>query len=198
MTTGDREKWDRQHSERSAGDEPSSFLKEILESEAWQIPRGRALDIATGKGRNALYLAERGFDVVAIDTSAVDLAEARARAAVRSLRIDWQEADLELVQLPTRCYQLIINFNYLQRSLVPQIMRALEVGGFVLFETYLVDQQTIGHPKNPAYLLEHNELLELFRNFRVFYYREGKFLEGQEIAFRAGILAQKVRLAGFP
>jgi tellurite methyltransferase len=192
MADSEREKWDRQHSERAAREEPSSFLKEILESDAWQIPRGRALDIATGKGRNALYLAQRGFDVVGIDISPVALTEARARAVARLLRIRWQEADLDLVQLPASCYQLIINFNYLQRSLVPQIRQALDVGGFIIFETYLVDQQTIGHPKNPAYLLDHNELLELFHDFRVLYYREGKFLEGQEIAFRAGILAQKV------
>jgi hypothetical protein len=53
----------------------------------------------------------------------------------------------------------------------------------------LIDQQIIGHPKNPDYLLYHNELLEFFRDFRVLYYREGQF--PQSGAFRAGLLAQK-------
>jgi hypothetical protein len=64
-------------------------------------------------------------------------------------------------------------------------------GGWVIVETYLIDQQTIGQPKNLDYLLLHNELLNSFRDFRVFYYREGKFLQSGEGAFRAGLLAAK-------
>jgi hypothetical protein len=86
----------------------------------------------------------------------------------------------------------VINFNYLQRSLWPQIKNAVRVGGVVVYETYLIDQREIGHPKNPANLLGHNELLEAFRDFRVLYYREGKFSEGGDAAYRAGILAQKI------
>jgi len=84
----------------------------------------------------------------------------------------------------------MVNFNYLQRSLIPQIKKSLKSGGHVIFESYLIDQRIVGHPKNPAYLLGHNELLDLFRGLRVLYYREGKFKGGQE-AYRAGIFAQK-------
>jgi hypothetical protein len=70
-------------------------------------------------------------------------------------------------------------------------MGAVKVGGYVIFETYLIDQREIGQPKNPDYLLGHNELLEHFRDFRVLYYREGKFTEGEEASCRAGILAQR-------
>jgi SAM-dependent methyltransferase len=157
------------------------------------MPRGRALDIATGKGRNAIFLAEQGFDVVAIDVSPVALDEARRRAAGKSFSISWQQADLEQIELPKTTYDLIVNFNYLQRSLIPQIKAALRPGGHAIFETYLIGQEMIGHPKNPAYLLRHNELLELFRDFRVLCYREGKFSEGEETAFRAGILAEKTK-----
>ena len=170
---------------------PSEFLHEIFASGRWQIAPGRALDLATGKGRNALFLAQRGFDVVAIDVSAVALEEARKRADARSLRIFWRQENIETLTLPEDCYDLVVNFNYLQRSLMPQIKTALKVGGHVIFETYLVDQRVIGHPKNPAYLLEHNELLQHFREFRVLYYREGKVAERGGAAFRAGILAQK-------
>ena len=61
----------------------------------------------------------------------------------------------------------------------------------MIFETYSIDQQVIGHPANPNYLLAHNELLDHFRDFRVLYYREGKFSDGGEPSFRAGIFAQK-------
>ncbi|HET9549784.1 MAG TPA: methyltransferase type 12, partial [Candidatus Binatia bacterium] len=70
---------------------------------------------------------------------------------------------------------------------------ALAPGGYIVFETYLIDQQTIGHPENPDYLLAHNELLNYFRDLRILYYREGKFTDGPEPSFRAGILAQKLR-----
>ena len=191
MTTGDQVRWDRQHAAGHGSDHASGFLKEILLSDSWPIPRGRALDIATGKGRNAIFLAEHGFDVVAIDVSPVALDEARQRAAGKSLSISWQQADLERIELPEATYDLVVDFNYLQRSLIPQIKAALEPGGNAIFETYLIGQEVLGHPKNPAYLLRHNELLELFRDFRVLCYREGKFSAGEETAFRAGILAEK-------
>ena len=191
MTTGDQVRWDRQHAAGQGTSHASGFLKEILLSDSWPIPRGRALDIATGKGRNAIFLAEHGFDVVAIDVSPVALDEARQRAAGKSLSISWQQADLERIELPEATYDLVVDFNYLQRSLIPQIKAALKPGGHVIFETYLTGQEILGHPKNPAYLLRHNELLELFRDFRVLCYREGKFSAGEETAFRAGILAEK-------
>jgi SAM-dependent methyltransferase len=191
MTTGDQVRWDRQHAAGHGSDHASGFLKEILLSDSWPIPRGRALDIATGKGRNAIFLAEQGFDVVAIDVSPVALDEARQRAAGKSSSISWQQADLERIQLPEATYDLVVDFNYLQRSLIPQIKAALKPGGHAIFETYLIGQEILGHPKNPAYLLRHNELLELFRDFRVLCYREGKFSAGEEPAFRAGILAEK-------
>ncbi|MDZ4346948.1 MAG: hypothetical protein U1E51_31440, partial [Candidatus Binatia bacterium] len=106
--------------------------------------------------------------------------------------ISWQQADLEQIELPKTTYDLIVNFNYLQRSLIPQIKAALRPGGHAIFETYLTGQEILGHPKNPAYLLGHNELLEQFRDFRVLWYREGKFTDDGEAAFRAGLLAQKL------
>jgi 2-polyprenyl-3-methyl-5-hydroxy-6-metoxy-1,4-benzoquinol methylase len=192
MAIQDREKWDRQHAAAHRRQQPAGFLKQIFEAGAWQIEPGRALDIATGKGRNAIFLAERGFEVVAIDISPVALGEARKHAAEKHLSISWQQADLEKIELPENAYDLIVNFNYLQRTLVPQLKAALKVGGHVIFETYLIDQQTIGHPKNPDYLLHHNELLDLFDGFRILYYREGRFNDSREDAFRAGLLARKL------
>jgi tellurite methyltransferase len=193
MSIDDQIRWDKQHGAKHGSAEPCSFLAEIFAAEAWAIPGGRALDIACGKGRNALFLAERGFDVVAVDISPVALEEGRRRAAKKKLAVTWEQADLEQMQLSESAYDLVVNFNYLQRLLIPQIKAALKPGGSVIFETYLIDQPAMGHPRNPAYLLEHNELLNFFRDFRVLYYREGQFSERGERAFRAGIFAQKIR-----
>jgi 2-polyprenyl-3-methyl-5-hydroxy-6-metoxy-1,4-benzoquinol methylase len=192
LGSDDQARWDKQHAEARGADTPASFLRQVFETDVWQLPRGRALDIACGRGRNSLYLAERGFEVVAMDISAVALDEARKRAELKQLRIDWRQTDLDTVQLGETVYDVVANFNYLQRSLIPQIKRAIKSGGHVVFETYLIDQKELGHPTNPDYLLHHNELLEHFRDFRILYYREGKFSEGDETSYRAGILAQRV------
>lgn len=193
MLLDDRIRWERQYGQSGAPEKPSAFLKEILDGGHWDITRGQALDIASGAGRNALFLAEKGFDVTAVDIAQPGLDQGARRAAERSLSISWQQTDLENVGLPPGPYHLIVNINYLQRSLVPHIKSALAPGGYIVFETYLIDQQTIGHPKNPDYLLAHNELLNYFRDLRVLYYREGKLTDGAEPSFRAGILAQKLR-----
>jgi tellurite methyltransferase len=192
MSSDDQSRWDHQYALSPAAELPSVFLWQILDSAAWDIPRGVALDVAAGTGRNAIFLAERGFRVVAIDISSIALDEARRRAEKKSLTISWHQADLEQIELPHNTYDLIVNFNYLQRSSFPQIRKSLKADGRVIFETYLVDQQAIGHPKNPAYLLNHNELLEQFRDFRVLCYREGKYTDAKQPAFRAGIFAQKL------
>jgi tellurite methyltransferase len=193
MSSDDQTRWDRQHSSSLGAEQPSNFLRQIVESDAWHIPRGLALDVATGKGRNAIFLAEMGFSVAGIDISSIALEQAQRRAAEKSLEITWHHSDLEQIGFPDAAYDLIVNFNYLQRSLVPQIRRALKPQGHVIFETYVIDQKAIGHPKNPAYLLSHNELLDHFRSFRVLCYREGNYTDSGETSFRAGIFAQKIR-----
>jgi tellurite methyltransferase len=192
MTQADQERWGILHAGAGDQEKPSAFLQLVFDQFGSTLLPGRALDIACGRGRNSLFLAERGFDVVAMDISPVALAEGRKQAGEKSLSISWQQADLEEIELSAATYDLIVNFNYLQRSLVPRIKTSLKPGAHFIFETYLIDQQAIGHPKNPAYLLGHNELLELFSGVRMLYYREGKFTEGDQEGYRAGLFGQKV------
>jgi tellurite methyltransferase len=193
MATEDQQTWDEKHAAGHGEESPSPFLEEIFRSDAWTIQPGRALDIATGKGRNAVFLAEHGFKVDAMDISAVALEEARKIAQAKKLDIKFIEADLDHAELPEAAYELIVDFNFLERALIPKIKSALKPGGHIVFETFLIDQKELGHPRNPAYLLGHNELLDLFRDFRVLYYREGKMVEGAKEAYRAGLFAQKAR-----
>ena len=151
---------------------------------------GRALDVAMGTGRNAIYLAKMGFDVEGVDVSpeAVDIALESAQKAGVTIRA--QVADLEgKYHIKTDAYDVIICFNYLQRSLIPQIRDGLRKGGMVVYETFIVDQTRFGKPRNPDYLLKHNELLHLFRDLRCLRYREG-IVEGRKAV--AGIIAKKL------
>jgi tellurite methyltransferase len=142
----DRQRWDQRHAAEHGPEGASLFLQEIFNIGAWSIQPGKALDIATDKGRNALYLAERGFRVEGIDISGVALEEARKRAEAKGLSIAFTQADLETFEF-IDSYDLIVNINFLQRSLIPRLKNALKLGGHIVFETYLIEQRLIGHPK---------------------------------------------------
>ena len=193
MTVDEQKRWDEKHASEHEDGGPSPFLRQIFQSGCWPIQPGRALDVAAGQGRNALFLAEQGFVVEAIDISLVALQEGERRAAEKALSVTFKQVDLGGFDFPEVAYDMILNFNFLQRQLMAKMKKALKLGGYVVFETYLIEQRVLGHPRNPAYLLGHNELLELFREFRILYYREGKFVEGGKEAHRAGLFGQKVR-----
>lgn len=175
--------------------EPAPFLVENVAL----LPKGRALDVAMGSGRNAIYLAKMGFEVEGVDISSEAVSKAIALAKKAGVTIRAQTADLESkYQIEKGRYNVIICFNYLQRSLIPQIKDGLRRGGMVVYETFLIEQARWGKPKNPDFLLRHNELLELFRDFRCLRYREGTIEnEGDKRAI-ASILAEKVRTLAIP
>ena len=191
MAADEKERWDSKHTAEHEPGEPAAFLRQILQTGPWEIQPGRALDIATGKGRNALFLAEQGFTVDAIDISAVGLQQAQRQAEQQGRTLNLIQADLASFEFPDSAYDLILNINFLLRSLLPKIKNALLPGGYIIFDTYLLDQQDLGHPRNPAYLLNHNELLDLFRGFRILCYQEGKFFVDGKESFRAELLGQK-------
>jgi len=154
------------------------------------LPTGRALDVAMGTGRNAVYLAKKGFDVEGIDISPEAVSRALDQAREAGVTLKARVADLEInYHIEKSAYDVIICFNYLQRSLITQIKNGLREGGIVVYETFTVDQAQFGKPKNPDYLLKYNELLALFRDFRCLYYREGIVEERKALA---SIIAKKV------
>lgn len=168
--------------------EPAPFLAENVAL----LPKGRLLDVAMGNGRNAIFLATMGFDVEGVDISpeAVNSALAMARRAGISIKALVADLDADYC-IEEGAYDVIICFKYLQRSLMQQIKDGLRKGGMVIYETFLVDQAQWGKPKNPDYLLEHNELLNMFRDFRCLRYREGLIEDREGRKATASILAEK-------
>jgi tellurite methyltransferase len=154
--------------------EPSPFLVENI----GLLPAGTALDVAMGNGRNAIFLAKHGFTVEGVDISAEAVDAADKAAKKERVKIRTEIADLEggYVIKESR-YDVIICFNYLQRSLISGIKAGIKPGGIIVYETFTIDQAHFGRPKNPDYLLRYNELLEMFRDFRCLRYREGIFSE---------------------
>jgi tellurite methyltransferase len=165
--------------------EPADFLVENV----GLLPVGRVLDVAAGNGRNAVYLAGLGFTVEGVDISGESVAAGLAAAREAGVTVDLRVADLEVGRaIPADAYEVIICFNYLQRSLIPQIREGVRRGGMVVYETFTVDQAQFGRPRNPDHLLKYNELLEMFRDFRCRRYREGIF--GEKAI--ASIIAQRL------
>jgi len=167
--------WDARYTagEHHSSKKPGKLLKELIAV----LPKGKALDIACGEGRNAIFLAKNGYDVDAVDISAVAVKNGGNRAEREGVRVNFIQADMEQYKIQTDVYDLIVNYNYLQRTLVAGIKSGLKKGGVVIFETYTLEQQSIGQPKNPEFLLKPNELLRLFEGIHIFFYREGIFEE---------------------
>jgi 2-polyprenyl-3-methyl-5-hydroxy-6-metoxy-1,4-benzoquinol methylase len=191
MAKLDQKRWDRRFKEKkfALGKRANTFLRKHV----GLLPRGKALDIATGEGKNAVFLAQQGFHVDAVDISEVGLSKAQNLAQELGVKIDTILADLDTYRIEKEYYDLIVNFYFLDRSLVPKIKRGLKRGGKVIFETYLLEHRVISPfgPKNPNYYLKSNELLTLFKGFRILLYQEGIFKEGGKRKAIASLIAQK-------
>lgn len=159
------------------GDSPSPCLRDAcLGAAALPLERGKALDLASGPGRNALFLAEQGFDVTAVDVSPVALEVLTRRAQARGLPIVTAHADLDRWILPADTYSLVVCSLFLERSLFDRIPSSLKQGGWVYYESLLSDAELAGGAGGTAsFRLSPGELLTAFlsRGFRVYHYAEG-------------------------
>jgi SAM-dependent methyltransferase len=144
--------------------EPAQWLVDHVDL----IPRGGVvLDVACGSGRNAVFLAERGWRVHAVD---------RTPGALDHPNITVERRDLEApgVSFGTARYNAVIVFNYLHRPLMPAIVNAIAPGGVLIYETFTIGQAARGRPRNPAFLLNDGELASLVAPLRVLRSREGE------------------------
>jgi 2-polyprenyl-3-methyl-5-hydroxy-6-metoxy-1,4-benzoquinol methylase len=183
--------WDERYQNTWEGEvrEPASFLKENIS----KLPKGKALDLAMGVGQNAIFLAENGYEVVGIDSSQVAVEKAKAYTEEKGVSIKTIKADLSTYTLPEKEYDVILNFYFLERGLIPKIKKALKRGGIVVFETYTMEHQKFDKPFNPNYLLQENELLLSFIDFKVIFYQEGVVESDGKKKAIASLLAEKVR-----
>lgn len=169
----DRERWDGKYANRDYDAQlgPTDFVRAQLPLLKQLLPgRPAAIDIATGTGRNAVYLAKQGFEVTAVDVSPVGLQLARRLAGDQDAEVDFLEADLESTHLEVARYDLVLNSHYLQRTLFPRLVAALKPGGILAFETFC--RSTPQHPMKPEFLLAPNELLKAFSGLKILFYEE--------------------------
>lgn len=187
-TDDDRKRWDRLFSTRTYvfGKEPATFLRDHVSL----LPTGKVLDIAMAEGRNAVFLAKKGYQVEGVDYSEVALRKAKLLARENRVEVGTINADLTTYQIKPDTYDVILNIDYLQRSLIDGIKKGLHKGGVVVFENETVDQlKNTQEQISREELLNRGELKELFKEFQVLEYRETN--DGKEA--KAFLIARKIR-----
>lgn len=144
---------------------------------------GDALDVASGSGRNAFWLAARGLNTLALDRSASSIADIRQTAAQLRLPVRAEVVDLEAegATLPNSAFDVVVVVHYLHRPLFPSLRAALKPGGILVYETFTRAQAARGRPTNPAFLLQPGELSTLVAPLEILFQREGDF-EGKMLA----------------
>jgi len=190
MSRADREKWDRRYREGAYAQRswPSALLTDWIDA----IPPGRAMDVACGAGRNALYLAERGFGVDAVDISGEALERARDTGRQMGLSVNWVEHDLdEPLELDSR-YQLILIIRYVNLPLIGRLTANLAPGGFLMCEQHMVSEEEVIGPANPAYRVRPGDLISTAQGMRILHLEEGMVEDpdGQTAAL-ARLVAQR-------
>lgn len=147
-----------------------------------RFPKGKALDIASGYGRNAFYLAAQSYVVHGFDRDEAAVHFCNEKAASLTLPFTAQCCDLEKdIPFSENEYALATCFYYLDRKIIPQVKAALQIGGVMVYETFLIDQHKhYGKPSRSAFCWDRNELLKNFLDFRVLYYHEGPIFPGPE------------------
>lgn len=175
---------------------PARFLVQQLP----HLPKGKVLDVASGTGRHALFLASLGYQVDAIDRDIQALAQLSSTAHARNLTgVTTQTVDLEPPpphepSLGQDAYDVILVFFYLTRPLFPHLIDALKPGGVLLYETFLIDNHLrYQHPRRSELCLAHNELMHLVSGLRILHYDEGPHEghRGVESVYTAQLVAQK-------
>ena len=169
MSVQDQEKWDRKFAEGShQGAEPAALLRQWLP----RCPSGKALDVACGAGANAIYLAQAGYSVDAIDISTTGLRRAEKSAKEKGLLINWIQHDLERPYPFDTDYSLIIVFWYVDLPLLFRLSNCLSPGGHLICQKHMITDQTVAGPSNPEFRVKPGELRKTLSGHKIIHHSE--------------------------
>lgn len=181
--------WDKKYSKRSYiyGKAPEKFLAENYD----YIPQNaKVLDVGIGEGRHAVFLAQKGYDVLGIDISSVALKKSKQLAREYKVRIDTILGSFKSYKFKEGQFDAIINFYWVDHSINNKLKKFLKPGGVLIYEAYTTNQlKKKGFEKhNPEHMLSPGELLKLFPDMQILKYEEPM----HEDKYRASIILQKV------
>ncbi|WIV65963.1 class I SAM-dependent methyltransferase [Natrialbaceae archaeon AArc-T1-2] len=174
--TDDRERWNEKYSSDDQFELPEDPIPE-LERRIDTLPDGRALDVATGTGRNAICLATQGYDVEAVDVSDEALERARRWADERDADVEWIRADLtdpdSGFDLEADAYDLITVSFFAALDLLPDLKEALAPGGVLVYEHHLRSSEPVEiGPSSDRHRYRSNDLLRACLDLTILTYEE--------------------------
>ena len=179
MSEEDRHRWNARYREPSPARGPSAFLGSVAD----RLPaEGRALELAGGTGRDAVWLAERGLGVTLLDVSDVALERAAEAARAAGVALDTRRWDAETEPLPEGPFALVLCLNFLWRPVFAALPRVLAPGGLWVFaQPTRANLTRHAHP-SARFLLEDGELPRLLAGWELLSYTEGWTEEGRHEA----------------
>jgi len=178
--------WDNRYKKRSAPLDPAAFVS--VELAPLLNSPGRALDVAGGGGRHAIWLAEHGWDTTMIDTSEVAVSLAAERAAKAGVDLRLIHSDLTTATLPDGPWDLILIVHYLQRDLFLPAIDRLADDGLLAFSVATVRNLERRERPPLPYLLQEGEALSLVDGLEILHYEEGWSAEDRH---EARVVARK-------
>lgn len=139
--------WDERYNteEYVYGTNPNEFLRANINS----IPKGKVLSLAEGEGRNAVFLAELGYEVTAVDSSMVGIEKGRQLAKSNGVKVEFIHADLASYELGQSQWDGVVSIfcplpSSVRRALHRKVMCGLKPGGVLLLEAYTPEQIKYG------------------------------------------------------
>ena len=165
-----QQRWNQRYQEKTISEKPPAYVLSCNQN--FLTKKGMALDLACGLGANALFLANNGYQVTAIDYADEALKQLSGYAQDHGLSIKTQNIDLEKLSLDIGFYDVVVVSYYLQRDLFPFIFNSLKPGGILFYQTYSGQCIDGNGPENPAFRLRQGELLSLCAEHSILYYRE--------------------------
>jgi SAM-dependent methyltransferase len=190
-----RERWSERHRADAAPTPPSAFVARAVDLLAVPpaLAARRALDVACGRGRHALWLAARGYVVDAVDYALPALTALQRTSRDRRLDVRCVAADVGQWPFPTARYDLVVVVSFLDRTLWPVLRAAVAPGGALLVETFVADPSVATPPMNPAYLLAPGELDDVCAGWEIVARHAGIGSHRDAPIARAGVLARRPR-----
>jgi SAM-dependent methyltransferase len=180
--SGERDRWNQKYREANKASNPmvpDPFLPQAFSKYILPVfPNGgRALDLAGGAGRHAIWLAKQGWEVTLIDISETGVEQARRNAGPLATHIHFVVDDLTHFKTSQthvgHGFDVVMVFFHLERKIFSQLLHAIRTGGLLVYKTYTLAQAKLeSGPKNPAHLLKPDELPQLAADLRVLHYRE--------------------------
>jgi SAM-dependent methyltransferase len=153
MAQKDKQHWDKKHAQNMMSNTPIKLLEEYV-----YLATGKnALDIACGNGRHSRYLASLGFKVDALDISSVAIEQLQGVENIHAVEVDFDTYTLKPNQ-----YDIIVCTYYLERTLFPQMLKALKTNALILFETFVQDEGNERKHTNPDFILKKGEIEDYF------------------------------------